>query len=102
MSDREKGLDEIQRLGQEYEMDEPTVMTNWQPIETAPKDGIFLGWVPTYFQGKGGHALVIWSQGEWWDDKGWTLTSVGTPVFTHWMPLPEPPQPLPPVANGCG
>lgn len=35
---------------------------NWQPIETAPKDakdGV-LGWVPHYYQGRGGVAVICW------------------------------------------
>jgi hypothetical protein len=56
-------------------------MSEWSPIETAPKDRCFLAWCP-------GHAILVWDQvvekfvsnedGEW------------TP-FQAWTPLPDPP-----------
>ena len=57
---------------------------NWQPIETAPKDGRDL-----LIFGSGG--IVI----GWWDDscRYWChqdlYLSIDEP--THWMPLPLPP-----------
>ena len=62
-------------------------MTEWQPIETAPKDGTFIlvavtGEVAT-------HIMLVW----WFD--GWCLDMTNTPIVgkpTHWMPLPEPPK----------
>ena len=60
---------------------------DWQPIETAPKDGTqCLGFVPSYYQGKGGCALVLWLNGQWMDGKAWACKP------THWMPLPPPPR----------
>jgi len=71
----------------------------WQPIETAPKDGTsFLGWDGKYV------TEMIWASHE--DDDGhvgWCCagfsyggvlydlhyTPLGEP--THWKPLPEPP-----------
>jgi len=66
--------------------------SDWQPIETAPKDKPFLGYIPT-------HEVPIqtvemdcedesWvtsytSEMGWW----WSLDKV-----THWQPLPEPPK----------
>ena len=65
----------------------------WQPIETAPKDGtrILLAW--------GGATVVGFyldntSDSHPWGWKGWTVPSMEpTPrgLITHWMPLPEPP-----------
>ena len=55
-------------------------MSEWQPIETAPKDGkLILLWVP----GKE-YGLMKWEG--IWDDR---LHGCRGP--THWMPLPEPP-----------
>lgn len=64
---------------------------DWQPIETAPKDGsnIILG-CPTYVDAG------------YWEADGWALYPDDSaphtdycvrfhPAPTHWMPLPEPP-----------
>lgn len=56
----------------------------WQPIETAPKDGtqILLGKV-------GGSMIVGFWNGYAWDDGDFD-SNVSWP--SHWMPLPEPPK----------
>lgn len=65
----------------------------WQPIETAPKDGswILLG----YFLGSGGggHPMVaMWhSLHEKWCDGKSTYNDKGYFSPTHWMPLPKDP-----------
>ena len=84
------------------------VMTDWQPIETAPKDE----WILTYqAHGQhggtvftGGHCYVAkWAYGnEFWYDKSSNIleiqdmkdhaTTYFTCVPTHWMPLPAPPE----------
>jgi len=63
---------------------------DWQPIETAPKDGrnIILG-------------CAIYVDAGYWDEGGWALYPDDSnppdycmrfrPEPTHWMPLPEPP-----------
>ena len=66
-------------------------MSEWQPIETAPRDGtfvlLFLPHIETVRTGYWSHMT----------GKGWMInwastyrTSVDGPV-THWQPLPDPP-----------
>ena len=79
-------------------------MSDWQPIETAPKDGTKI------LVGRDGHQTTT---GVWVEDKGRTLVpDLNEPYWekfdhswwdvvfsedewfspTHWMPLPEPPK----------
>lgn len=75
-------------------------MTQWQPIETAPRDGTeIVGWNGSYV------TVYIWDDSE--DDDGhtgWCVSgySYGGILYnlhnttgginpTHWQPLPEPP-----------
>lgn len=68
-------------------------MSEWRPIEAAPKDGE--GILVT-------DARVIgWTQVVYWDDEattdwGWARDDIDShwhkDMFTHWMPLPEPPK----------
>lgn len=55
----------------------------WQPIETAPKDGMLLGFYDGMIR------LVLW-------DSGWAVVGRMTDRYwfspTHWMPLPPPPE----------
>jgi hypothetical protein len=67
---------------------------NWQPIETAPKDGrIILGWQGNKgrWQGRGIHE-VRWSNDGYID--GWFCIYDEDEQTnpSHWMPLPEPPK----------
>jgi hypothetical protein len=67
-------------------------MSEWQPIETAPKDGsAVLAFWPKAYQGKGGMYVVLWFDGQF------VPTTMGYRgiKFTHWMPLPAPPEPTP-------
>lgn len=63
----------------------------WQPIETAPKDGtaIIGAWDSKIFENRWFIHPVIFENGIWihyWDqDEDHVLYP------THWMPLPEPP-----------
>lgn len=64
-------------------------VVEWQPIETAPRDGTAIlaygEHLPTYFY------AIIFERGEWKycsQGKGWAAPP-GMP--THWMPLPAPP-----------
>lgn len=70
-------------------------MTEWKPIETAPKDGTeILGWLK-----EGKWAVVSfkvtksychWNR-EFRDSENWWKDNV-TCTPTHWMPLPNPPK----------
>ena len=62
-------------------------MDDWQPIETAPKDGRrIIAATPSYTE----PLILYWMNynglAAWWD---WDLDSY-TDV-THWQPLPDPP-----------
>ena len=72
---------------------------DWQPIETAPKDGTdILVWGSIEMSSRSRPHVgtediirVCWSQG----GESWVVTSVQAdgwvPEPTHWMPLPAPP-----------
>lgn len=57
-------------------------MNNWQPIETAPKDGT---WVLAAHASSGDMFIVCWR------GIGWINDDMGECWPTHWQPLPEPP-----------
>ena len=70
------------------ELEEELKKHQWQPIETAPKDGgyIILAWPSESM-------IAKWLDNATW--QGWSVPSLilkpaGNP--THWMPLPEPPE----------
>ena len=76
-------------------------MTDWKPIETAPKDGTEIlavevsGHVPTVtIWGRSDFAVVHWDEiaGAWRDCSD--LGAAGLDPFEpqYWMPLPEPPE----------
>ena len=67
---------------------------DWQPIETAPRDGTaVLCWPFNYssvFEGKAEPEIVIgfFSEDDWWCES--TVAKTFDP--THWRPLPTSPQ----------
>lgn len=66
-------------------------MSEWQPIETAPKDG-----TPIIGAIRGSVAYVCWFQEDawvFWESDGRPNLPVRMAFSpTHWMPLPEPPK----------
>lgn len=66
----------------------------WQPIETAPKDGtqvLLIRWVPDTRR-HGWMDIDRWATKE--EGRGWVGFGSFNPEFwpaTHWMPLPAPP-----------
>jgi len=69
-------------------------MTDWQPIETAPKDGTrILAYGLCGFLSQPGIATVTWS-GKFWvcDPNEATEYDYEECELTHWMNLPEPPK----------
>jgi hypothetical protein len=77
-------------------------MTEWQPIETAPKDGteilLFTTYLADEYYDETFSTVQIgsWDFGHdtveaiWRRPAGWACVKIGEP--THWMPLPEPPK----------
>lgn len=70
-------------------------MSEWQPIETAPKDGRkILLWCPTLNNMIQAQWRVHDMGGEWVDI--WNNDPIedmqGVAYPTHWMPLPNPPE----------
>lgn len=69
----------------------------WQPIETAPKDGTrFLTYEPSHYGIRIGRAFIRADHDDWLshvDQHGGSSKGGARP--THWMPLPEPPKVTP-------
>ena len=62
-------------------------MTEWQPIETAPKDGT--AFLAAYKQGL---AIARWSERRMGKPSAFiTVHGAHARDFTHWMPLPKAP-----------
>jgi hypothetical protein len=67
-------------------------MSEWQPIETAPKDGTT---ILAFFADRVGYVARQDVQAvAWRENDGWASTQTGWTLAwpTHWMPLPDPPK----------
>lgn len=82
-------------------------VSEWQPIETAPKDGTVIDlWHEEFdrqadmYWGKPEHCCGEYGQycdSDWHSEpEGWVCSAVNQAIFadgyTHWMPLPAPPK----------
>jgi hypothetical protein len=76
------------------QVDSLMLRSEWQPIETAPKEGI----APIWLAAPGRMRLGYWLQGRWADFARHEQHYADTVRLdlnftpTHWMPLPEPPK----------
>jgi hypothetical protein len=70
----------------------PAHETGWQPIETAPKNGLVMPFLARRVKSE---ALMVmfgyWSTHQEWWYRRWPQVERIYP--THWMPLPAPPAP---------
>jgi hypothetical protein len=67
----------------------------WQPIETAPKDGTLVLLLDIHGNHRiGGYELNCQNRkwGTGWEGGDWDFKIDFDPQPTHWMPLPQPPQ----------
>lgn len=72
-------------------------MSDWQPIETAPKDGSFVLLCRRGGDYEYATQVYVGAYVPFDDDPGdsvWLADGLyhSDGVFTHWMPLPEPPR----------
>lgn len=70
-------------------------MSEWQPIETAPKDRktrILCYGRPSGLSKAKQAAICIWVDGKWEIIHDTDGMAYGNLRATHWQPLPEPPQ----------
>lgn len=69
-------------------------MSEWQPIETAPRDGTRLLVYSTHAEAKGFVSIAVdfWSMPRHKRGySGWGQFNANNWPATHWMPLPDPP-----------
>ncbi len=67
-------------------------MTEWQPIETAPKDGTNV--LVIVVEHPESHCVLRHQDGQWLNDEFFDVISGEQVIWyepTHWMPLPDPP-----------
>ena len=71
-------------------------MTEWQPIETAPKDGTIILVAIEHYDGPLLHDIVWWNDYyDYWESAGYDWKPVKydeVKHIFHWMPLPPPPK----------
>lgn len=75
-------------------------MSEWQPIETAPKGTKVLVYSPDRCANcppEAGGAITAWHDGEYWCNGRLETGEIAVLKHapTHWMPLPQPPGPHP-------
>lgn len=68
-------------------------MGEWQPIETAPKDGttVLLLILGVVIEGSWGRNACLFWDVAWLPSHGCGCCTHPNPEPTHWMPLPPPP-----------
>jgi hypothetical protein len=60
----------------------------WQPIESAPKDGtVFLTWRKGWLRAR----MCMMNSGRWFYPFGAPVSDLESDQPTHWMPIPPPP-----------
>lgn len=64
-------------------------LTDWQPIETAPRDGTRILVAADDYVGMARFESDRLPEYCWVDEEG---SGAGSNSVTHWMPLPDPPQ----------
>jgi hypothetical protein len=73
-------------------------VSEWQPIETAPKDGTeILGYAPGVFLNGSGRLVIWWVADRYAKEEFWACyndrwDSNESAHVTHWQSLPEPPK----------
>lgn len=92
-----KMAEQISRLTEENESLRKA--SEWQPIETAPKNDttFILGWDSYVAMGTGAHFVMNFAGGQWRAYPSWIKAQP-----SHWRPLPEPPTDIARSALGDG
>lgn len=88
--DEEAAYKEAEALGTDYQclyVRDGTVVAEWEPIGSAPTDGLFL--VCAVGDDRG--PFVVNGQILWVARKENTPSHLSLHHITHWMPLPDPP-----------
>ena len=88
-TDEETAYNEAEQLGENYQClytrDGTAIVAEWEPIASAPVDGLFL------VCAVGGGPFMVSGQILWMARKENTPSHLGLSHVTHWMPLPAPP-----------